>query len=98
MVLFTELAKACDGHSVNEVLEACINVIANCIRQNYGTRREAEARMNELYGSNMTMLMEHYDPTTGRRRSIVPFTQVISPGLVENTSIIPTIGKSNGPA
>lgn len=80
--LFLELARHCDGRPADDVLRAAINLIANCIRSNCGLRSEAEAKMTDLYGINMAMLMEHYDPVTGRRRSVMPFTQVIHPNLV----------------
>jgi len=38
--------------------------------------------MKELFGKSMEVLLEHYDPTTGRRRSVIPFDQVIRPTLI----------------
>jgi len=76
--LFLRMAKLCDGHPRDDVLQVCINLISNCVRQHAGLRTEAEALMSEVYGRNMAILMENYDPVTNRRRSVVPFTQTVT--------------------
>jgi hypothetical protein len=94
------MAQLCHNRGADEVLAACLNIIVNCLRQNYGRRAEVEAQMNELFGRGMTALMEHYDPATGRRRSVVPFDQVIRPALFETQDTImggaPLAPKGNG--
>lgn len=82
------IAQICNQRDRDAVLEACVNIIMNCIRQNCARRVDAEAKMNEIYGRGMVALMEHYDPSTGRRRSVVPFDQVISPGRLESAARI----------
>jgi hypothetical protein len=77
--LFEAMAKVASGFSTEAVLGASINMLVNAIRQVYGKRSDAEYRMRELYGKHMELLMQHYDPVTGRRRSVIPFTQVIAP-------------------
>lgn len=94
-----EIGRVCNGHSKNDVLWACITIIMNCVRQNYGRRAEAEAKMNEIFGVAMNSLMEHYDPVTGKRRSVVPFDQTISPSLVVSEASFPGLrqgAKVNG--
>jgi hypothetical protein len=76
--LFMKMMQLCEGRDREAVLNSSINVIANYIRRYVGLRTEAERMMNDLYGANMQMLMEHYDPVTNKRRSVVPFTQTIS--------------------
>jgi hypothetical protein len=54
------------------------------IRQTYASRREAEARIDELFGRSKQLVLDHYDTVTGRRHSLVPFPQVIQvPHIVE---------------
>jgi len=94
--LFGAISAVCTGHPYDEVLSAAMNVILNCVRQNVGHRTDAIGRMNELFGRGMNALMEHYDPTTGRRRSVVPFDQVISPQHTAFRSNFPPLGGQNG--
>jgi hypothetical protein len=90
--LFSALSAVCTGHPYDEVLSAAMNVVLNAVRQNTGHRNGAIERMNELFGRGMNALMEHYDPTTGRRRSVVPFDQVISPQHTTFQSSFPPLG------
>lgn len=95
--VFEAMGKAFEGMSIDTIIAACMNMIANCIRQNYGTRLEAESRMADICGAMLQMLMEHYDSTTGRRRSVVPFNQVVSPSRVESDfRVLGLGGKGNG--
>ena len=55
--LFMEFSRMAAGHSIEDILSACANMIANCLRQNYGLRSEVETRMKELYGRSMDVLM-----------------------------------------
>jgi hypothetical protein len=90
--LFMEFSRIATGHSIEDVLSACANMIANCLRQNYGLRSEVEARMKELFGRSMEVLLQHYDPTTGRRRSIIPFDQSIRPDLILGEDMFTNLG------
>jgi len=81
-LLFEQFVRLADGKSIEDVLSASANMIANCLRQNYGLRHEVEGRIDELFGRTKQILLEHYDPTTGHRRSIVPYDTVIRPTLV----------------
>jgi hypothetical protein len=95
--LTKELGRICNGRPKDEVLWACINIIMSCIRQNYGRRTLAIAKMNELFALGMNELTKHYDPVTGKRRSVVPFDQTISPSLVVSGAQFPGFGgKANG--
>lgn len=90
--LFNEFVRASNGKPIEDVLSACANMIANCLRQNYGLRREVEERMKELYGRSMEVLLQHYDPVTGRRRSIIPFDQTIRPELILSDEMFTNLG------
>jgi hypothetical protein len=92
--LTVEMAQLCNGRAADEVFEACINIMMNCLRQNYSRRSEVIARTNELYGRGMEAVLAHYDPVTGRRRSVVPFDQVISAAHVESDTRILGLGPS----
>jgi hypothetical protein len=81
--LFEAFAKLADGKNVDAVLGAAVNVIVNAIRQNVALRRDAEAAFDTLFGRAKTILInEHYDAVTGKRRSVLPFTQVIRAAAV----------------
>lgn len=75
--LFENFCKAANGRSTEVALGAAVNVIVNAIRQTCPTRALAEQRYDEIFGQNKSLLFQHYDSVTGRRRSIFPFTQVI---------------------
>lgn len=77
--LFGQVAS---GFPNEAVLGAAINVFVNSLRQTYPNVRDVEARYNELVGRFRSILLSHYDGVTGRRRSIFPFHQNISPDLV----------------
>jgi hypothetical protein len=91
--LFDAMAKVASGFSTEAVLGASINLIVNAVRQIYGKRSEAEYRMRELFGKNMELLMLHYDPVSGRRRSVIPFTQVIAPKRFDVDAEFPDIAQ-----
>jgi len=90
--LFQQFTSAANGRSIEDVLSASMNMIANCLRQNYGLRSEVESRMKELFGKGMEVLLEHYDPVTGRRRSVIPFDQVVRPTLILTDEMFSGLG------
>jgi|SoiMethySBSTD1v2_1073268.scaffolds.fasta_scaffold2734181_2 hypothetical protein len=90
--LFEEFVRAANGRSIEDVLSACANMIANCLRQNYGLKSEVETRLQELYARSAEVLLQHYDSTTGRRRSVVPFDQTVRPQLILNSDLFTNLG------
>jgi acyl carrier protein phosphodiesterase len=77
--LFQRLARLCDGLPPDAVQGAAMNLIINAIRQSTPKRTDAEARFSELTGRAAALLLDnHYDPVTGNRRTIFPFTQVVT--------------------
>lgn len=82
MELTRIIGRAATGFPNEAVIGAAVNVLVNSIRQTYPNGRDAEARYNELVGRFRSILLSHYDGVTGRRRSIFPFHQTISPDLV----------------
>ena len=89
--LFDAMAKVASGFSTEAVLGASINMMVNAVRQVYAKRSDAEYRMRELFGKNMELLMLHYDPATGRRRSVIPFSQVIAPKRFDVDADFPSV-------
>ena len=74
--LFKRFGKEAGGFPADAVVDAASNVLVNAIRQTYGQKHRAEARFDELAARLKGILMEHYDPVTGKRRSsLFPFTQ-----------------------
>lgn len=87
-----------DGRPADQVISVCVNMIVNCVLQNEGRRPVAMEKVEWIYHQTMNTLLEFYDPTTGRRRSVVPFNQVISPEPLKNGTRFPGIGGKNGRA
>jgi hypothetical protein len=77
--LFDAFRQAAAGKNVDAVIGASLNMLINVIRQMEPTRKEAEARFDMLFGRAKTLLIDkHYDSVTGKRRTVFPFTQVVS--------------------
>jgi hypothetical protein len=77
-LLFDLFAQVSIGKNADAVMGAAINMIMNAIRQNYPTRDAAEQKIDELFGRGKSLLLaNHYDSTTGRRRSVIPHTQIV---------------------
>lgn len=82
--LFDELVNTCHGRPSDQVLGAALNLLVNAVRQGAPSRDIAERTFNELSGKGKSLLFEHYDSVTGKRRSVFPFTQVIEmPVLID---------------
>jgi hypothetical protein len=76
--LFDLFGRAAIGAPLDAVMGACINMLINAIRQNFPTRKDAEQKINELFGrAKQLLLANHYDSVTGRRRSVIPHDQII---------------------
>lgn len=66
------------GKDNNAVLDAALNIMVNVMRQQEASRSLAEARWNLLFARGKTLLLEkHYDSVTGKRRNVLPSTQVV---------------------
>jgi hypothetical protein len=78
-MLFEAFQKLATGRNADAVTGAAINILINAIRQMEPTKMEAEARWDMLFGRGKTLLLDrHYDSVTGRRRTVFPFTQVVT--------------------
>lgn len=83
--MFTSMAS---GQNLDVVMGVCINVLINAVRQNYATRESAEQKFNELFGRGKEMLLaNHYDTVTGRRRTVIPHTQVVRAPYMQDEDI-----------
>jgi len=82
-LLFDAFKKAAAGKNVDAVIGASINLLVNVIRQMESTRGQAEARYDMLTGRGKTLLLDrHYDSTTGKRKTIFPFTQQLGAAFI----------------
>ena len=75
--LFARLVKECRNEQIEAVVGAAMNLIVNALRQTYRSRADAETYYDACYGRNKQLLLDHYDATTGRLRTNIPFPQVI---------------------
>lgn len=83
--LFEAVTRQCEGMPIDVVWNLAINLIANSIRQTTAHRREAEARIDQLFAHAKTMLLDvHYDSVTGLRRGVIPYTQVLEAPFLGN--------------
>jgi hypothetical protein len=81
--LFRKITATCDGHQVEVVMGACMNVVMNVIRQQHETRRDAEQAYDAFVGTSKAILLDlHYD-YMGNRRNIFPFRQIVNTVLPE---------------
>ena len=80
--LFALLSKAASGFSYDDVVTAAMNLVLNAIRQSFATSQAAEQAYDELMAKTKSVLLDqHY--AAGKRKSVFPFHQVISPGLAK---------------
>lgn len=75
--LFEQFQNLSAGRTADSVIGAAVNILINAIRQMEPFRKDAEARWDALFGRGKSILMDHYDPVTGRKKSIIPHTQVV---------------------
>ena len=80
--LFEEMARLAKDMPRDLVMNAVASMLVSVIRQDSGNGRAAEAKMAEVYGKMQDILAGCFDPVTGKKRNIFPFTQNISPTMV----------------
>lgn len=82
--LAASFGKEASGFSREDVLDASWSVMLDLLRQTCVTRDVAHARLSELAEKMHTILDQHYDPVTGRRRSIFAHDQTIEVVLTDD--------------
>ena len=75
--LFRRFTAAANGFSMEDVIGACMNLLVNAVRQSNPTWPQASARYDEWMGRFKSVLSNHFDTVTGKRRSIFPFNQTV---------------------
>jgi hypothetical protein len=76
--MFDAFVQIASGSPSDIVLGAALNLLVNALRQSAHTKDKAERDFNELVlNKGKSLLFEHYDSVTGKRRSVFPFTQVV---------------------
>lgn len=87
--VFEETLQRCNGMPSVLVYNLAINILVNAIRMVVPERKQAETLIDELFGKTKSLLLDfHYDPVTGKRRTMFPFTQKIEPPFLVNQSKI----------
>lgn len=88
--LFNEMAKLAASKSLppRTVWGASINLLINAIIQAAPDRKTALAIIDQLTANAKMILDVQYDPATGKRRQVHPFTQIIEPPYVQSESVI----------
>jgi hypothetical protein len=92
--VFVALMKRCEGMDVNQAYTIGVNLIVNIIRMTTPSRVEAEKVIDDIFRKSKTLLLDlHYDPVTGQRRSVFPFTQMArAPFVPSESQILPPTG------
>jgi hypothetical protein len=76
--VFEALIKRCEGMPIDQVYTIGVNLLINAIRMTTPHRSEAERVIDDLYRRSKTLLLDlHYDPVTGKRRALFPYTQMV---------------------
>jgi hypothetical protein len=75
--LFRRFTAAANGFSTEDVIGAAMNVLVNAIRQSNPSWSKASERYDEWMARFKTVLSNHYDTVTGKRRNIFPFHQTV---------------------
>ena len=87
--LFEAISKLALGKPQDVVWGASINLLINSIRQCTAQRKDAEAIFDQLFGRAKSVLLDqHYDPVTGHRRGVFPYTQVIQMPFHDEGNVI----------
>jgi hypothetical protein len=87
--LFVETIRRCQGLPNDLVYNIAINILVNAIRMTVSERSKAEQLIDDLYGRTKTLLLDfHYDPVTGKRRTLFPFTQRVEAPFHQSESKI----------
>lgn len=69
--------KTADGFDNDAVRDATASVMLDLIRQTYGDRAQAHAKLSE-YAEKMHALLDlHYDPVTSKRKHVFAFDQSV---------------------
>src|SRR5688572_16198758 len=71
--LAARIGKVSDGFSKEHVIEASVIMFLDLMRQSHPTRDKAHQKLDELNALMHSLLDQHYDPVTGRRRAIFAF-------------------------
>jgi hypothetical protein len=87
--LFDRFSKAAVSFSADFVIGAALNLVLNAIRQVYPSRESAHKALDEKFGIMKGLLDRHYDPVTGKRRNVFPFTQVVNAQHVNDKDLPP---------
>lgn len=88
--LFEELSRVAASKSLppRAVWGASINLLINAILQSTTEHKTAEMILDQLMKNAKLILNVQYDPVTGKRRQVQPFTQVVEPPFVPSESTI----------
>ena len=75
--LFAQVAQLMSGFGYDDVIDCSANLLINALRQKYPKRRDALEKYSEIVTKVGNLIAANYDPTTGNRRNVFPFTQTI---------------------
>lgn len=83
--LTARFGKTANGFSREHVLDATASVMLDLIRQTQTNRTDAHAKLTEFADKMHVLLDQHYNPATGKRRSVFAFDQTIEMNFIEGT-------------
>lgn len=75
--LYERMAKVAHGFVAEDVIGACINMMANALRQSHANRDRAIAEMDHLFAQARTIVAAQYALTGKRLNGVFPFDQTL---------------------
>jgi len=77
LALFEHVTRQLNGVPLPAVGNLAVNLLVNAVRQSEATWNGAEGMVDLLFGRVKTALHGQYDAVTGKRRAVLPVTQVV---------------------
>lgn len=82
--LAKRIGKTADGFSKEHVVEASIIMFLDLMRQSHATRDKAHQKLDELNHLMHTLLDQHYNLVTGRRKAIFAWDQTVNMNFTDD--------------
>ena len=73
--LYSKITQIASHFPMDHVIDSAVNLLVNGLRQTYATRHEAAKRSADICGQIQSILLDHYDSVTGKRKNIFPHDQ-----------------------
>jgi hypothetical protein len=86
--LFNAIAAQLEGAPIPVVHNIAANILINAIRMTTPTREGAENTIDEVWRRSKSLLLDHYDAVTGKRKSVFAYTQMAQAPFLQNKNTV----------